>query len=195
MPMMTRRVAQLLGGLSLFGLGIALMIEAKLGVAPWDVLALGIEKQTGWPFGAVTVVLSFVVLLAWIPIRERLGWGTLINSLMIGPMAGLFLWIFPTPDVVWLQYAYLVAGVVVIGIGSGLYIGARFGPGPRDGLMTGLVRVTGRPVWLIRGSIEITVLAIGWALGGVVGIGTLVFAFGIGPIVNYTLPLFDTRPR
>lgn len=192
MPIIARRITQLLIGLNLFGVGIALMLEAHLGVAPWDVLSQGISKQTGLEFGVVTVALSVVVLLGWIPLRERIGWGTIANTIIIGPSAQFFLWLFPTPTELWWQFTYLVAGIVIISIGSGLYIGARFGPGPRDGLMTGLVRVTGRPVWLIRGSIEITVLAIGWALGGVVGIGTVLFAFGIGPLVNYTLPLFDT---
>lgn len=184
-----RRFVTLLIGLLGYGLGMALMVRAHLGVAPWDVLSLGIEHQTGWNFGLITVGLSGVVLLLWIPLRQWPGVGTVLNALLVGPAANLGFLIFPTPNVLWLQIIYLVAGILVIGFSTGLYIGSHFGPGPRDGLMTGLVRRTGWRIWIVRSSIEIIVLAIGWALGGDVGIGTVLFALGIGPICNYTIPL------
>jgi len=185
----TRRIAQLLVGLVLYGVGLALMIRAAIGVAPWDVLSQGISAQTGLPFGLVTNLVGVVVLLFWIPIRQKPGVGTVLNVLIIGPAAQLFLWIVPAQTEWWSQALIFIAGLLVVGIATGLYIGARLGPGPRDGLMTGLHAKLGWPVWLVRTLIEVTVLAIGWVLGGNVGIGTLAFALLIGPIANVTLPL------
>lgn len=180
----------LLIGLFLYGIGISLMVRAQLGVAPWDVLALGIQHQTGWNFGLITVGLSVVVLLFWIPLRQWPGIGTVLNALLVGPSANIGLLLFPQTEELWLRILYLLAGILIIGGATGFYIGSHFGPGPRDGLMTGLVRRSGWKIWQVRSGIEIVVLAIGWALGGNVGIGTVLFAFGIGPICNVTIPLF-----
>ncbi|HLP23090.1 MAG TPA: hypothetical protein VK139_03505 [Microbacteriaceae bacterium] len=183
-----RRFLSLLIGLLFYGLGISLMVRAGLGVAPWDVLALGVENQTGWNFGFITVGISLVVLLLWIPLRQWPGIGTVLNTLLVGPSANLGFAVFPETDNLIVRGIYLVTGILTIGLATGLYIGSHFGPGPRDGLMTGLVRRTGWKIWQVRSSIEIVVLAIGWALGGNVGIGTVLFAFGIGPICNLTIP-------
>jgi uncharacterized membrane protein YczE len=185
----TRRIAQLLVGLFLYGAGIAFMVRAEIGVAPWDVLTQGISKQTGLPFGLITNVVGVLVLLLWIPIRQKPGVGTVLNVLLIGPSAQLVLWLVPEQTELWVRIPLFVAGLLVVGVATGLYIGARLGPGPRDGLMTGLHAKIGWPIWVVRTIIEVTVLAIGWALGGNVGIGTVAFALLIGPIANVTLPL------
>ena len=192
-PVLVRRFAQLLVGLFLYGIGIALIVRGELGVAPWDVLTQGIAKQTGLGFGLITVVLSGVVLLLWSPIRQRLGFGTVMNALLVGPFADLGLWLIPPGLDLWVRALLLPAGIVVLAIATGLYIGAHFGPGPRDGLMTGLHRVTGWKIWIVRTGIEVVVLAAGWLLGGNVGIGTLAFALLIGPLCGYTIPLFAIR--
>ena len=185
----TRRIAQLLVGLFLYGAGIALMVRAALGVAPWDVLTQGISKQTGLPFGLITNLVGVVVLLLWIPIRQKPGIGTVANVLLIGPSAQLVLWLVPEQTELWVRIPLFIAGLLTVGVATGMYIGARLGPGPRDGLMTGLHAKTGWPIWVVRTAIEVTVLAIGWLLGGNVGIGTLAFALLIGPIANVTIPL------
>lgn len=190
---LTRRFIQLLVGLFVCGIAIASMIRAELGVAPWDVLGLGIQKQTGWNFGFITVLISAVVLLLWIPIRQRPGLGTILNALLIGPSADIGLSFIPRTDDLLLRSGYLVGGVVLMAIGTGLYIGAHFGPGPRDGLMTGLTRRLGWPIWVVRTGIEVVVLAIGWSLGGLVGVGTVLFALAIGPLCNITIPLFSMK--
>jgi uncharacterized membrane protein YczE len=204
----TRRIAQLLGGLFLYGAGIALMVRAEIGVAPWDVLTQGISKQTGLPFGLITNLVGVLVLLLWIPIRQKPGVGTVANVLLIGPSAQLVLWLVPEQTELWVRIPLFIAGLLTVGVATGLYIGARLGPGPRDGLMTGLHARTRWPIWIVRTIIEVTVLTIGWILGGNVGIGTLAFALLIGPIANVTLPLLrvpepvapaapaiDTEPR
>ena len=186
---MTRRVAQLLAGLFLYGFAIAMMIRAGLGIAPWDVLSQGIVLHTGISYAVVTNVIGALVLLLWIPIRQRPGIGTVVNVLMIGPSIEVGLALLPQTDDLVARILLLAGGLVVLAIATGLYIGARFGPGPRDGLMTGIHRRTGWPIWVVRTSIEVTVLAIGWLLGGNVGLGTLAFALLIGPMVNVTIPL------
>jgi uncharacterized membrane protein YczE len=185
---MSRRVVQLLFGLFLYGIADSMMIEAHIGVAPWDVLALGLVKQTGLPFGLLTNLIGLVVLLFWIPIRQKPGIGTVLNVLIIGPSAQLGLDVIPVLTVLWLQILFFVVGLALLAIATGLYIGARFGPGPRDGLMTGVHRRTGWRIWIVRSGIEVTVLLIGWALGGDFGLGTIAFALLIGPLVNITLP-------
>jgi uncharacterized membrane protein YczE len=185
---MSRRVVQLLFGLFLYGIADSMMIEAHIGVAPWDVLALGLVKQTGLPFGLLTNIIGLVVLLFWIPIRQKPGIGTVLNVLIIGPSAQLGLAVIPVLNVLWLQILFFVVGLALLAIATGLYIGARFGPGPRDGLMTGVHRRTGWRIWIVRSGIEVTVLLIGWALGGDFGVGTIAFALLIGPLVNITLP-------
>jgi len=185
-----RRISQLLGGLFLYGIGLALMVRAGIGVAPWDVLSQGISLRTGLPFGLVTNIVGAVVLLLWIPIRVRVGFGTVANVLLIGTCAQLGLSVIPQQSVPVLQAVVFAGGLALVAVATGLYIGARLGPGPRDGLMTGLHRRTGWPIWIVRTSIEVIVLAVGWALGGQFGIGTIAFALLIGPMVGVTLPLF-----
>jgi uncharacterized membrane protein YczE len=185
----TRRIAQLLIGLFLYGIAIALMVRAGIGVSPWDVLTQGVSHQTGLPFGLVTNLIGVAVLLLWIPIRQRPGVGTVLNVLLIGPSAQLGLWLIPQQTVPVIQGLVYTGGLVLLAIATGLYIGARLGPGPRDGLMTGLHKRTGWKIWIVRTAIEVTVLSIGWLLGGQVGIGTVAFALLIGPMVNLTLPL------
>jgi uncharacterized membrane protein YczE len=193
---MTRRVAQLLVGLFLYGFAIALMIRAALGISPWDVLSQGIVLHTGFNYAVVTNVIGALVLLLWIPIRQKPGIGTVVNVLMIGPSIEVGLWLLPDVTDLVPRILLLAGGLVALAIATGLYIGARFGPGPRDGLMTGIHRRTGWPIWIVRTSIEVTVLVIGWLLGGNVGLGTLAFALLIGPLVNITLPLLRVpEPR
>jgi uncharacterized membrane protein YczE len=193
---MTRRIVQLLVGLFLYGFAIAMMIRAALGIPPWDVLSQGLVLHTGLTFGLITNIIGAVVLLLWIPIRQKPGIGTVANVLLIGPSIEVGLWILPLTDDLVPRILLLVGGIVTLAIATGLYIGARFGPGPRDGLMTGIHRRTGWPIWVVRTSIEVTVLAIGWLLGGNVGLGTLAFALLIGPLVNITLPLLRVpEPR
>lgn len=184
-----RRVSQLLLGLFFYGIAIALMVRAGIGVSPWDVLTQGLARQTGLPFGLLTNLVGVVVLLLWIPIRQKPGIGTVLNVLLIGPSAQLGLWLIPQQTVPWIQALVFAGGLALLAVATGLYIGARLGPGPRDGLMTGLHKRTGWKVWIVRTGIEVTVLAIGWILGGQVGIGTVAFALLIGPMVNVTLPL------
>ena len=185
---LTRRIVQLLVGLFLYGIGISLMVQAGIGVAPWDVLTQGLSHQTGLDFGLLTNIIGGVVLLCWIPIRQRPGFGTLANVLLIGPSAQLGLWILPKQTALGFQLLFLAGGILLIALATGLYIGARMGPGPRDGLMTGIHARTGWKLWLIRTAIEVTVLLIGWALGGNFGPGTIAFALLIGPLVSVTIP-------
>jgi uncharacterized membrane protein YczE len=190
---MPRRIAQLMIGLFLYGIGIALIVRGAIGVAPWDVLTQGIDNYTGWGFGLITVLLSGVVLLFWIPIRQKPGIGTLLNALLVGPFAQFGLWLIPEGLDLWLRIILFTVGLLVLAVATGLYIGAHFGPGPRDGLMTGLHKRTGLKIWIVRTSIEVTVLGIGWALGGNVGIGTVLFALLIGPLCNWTIPFFSIK--
>jgi uncharacterized membrane protein YczE len=185
----TARYAQLLVGLVLYGFGLALMVRAAVGVAPWDVLSQGVSRVTGMPFGLATNLIGVVVLLFWIPIRQRPGLGTVLNVLLIGPSAQLGLWLVPELESLWVRIPVFAGGLLLVAIATGLYIGVKHGPGPRDGLMTGIHRRTGWPIWVVRTAIEVTVLAIGWLLGGNVGVGTLAFALLIGPLVNITMPL------
>jgi uncharacterized membrane protein YczE len=185
----TRRAVQLTAGLFAYGIAIALMLRAGIGVAPWDVLAQGITVQTGIPFGIVVNIVGALVLLLWIPIRQKPGVGTVLNVLLIGPSAQLGLLLVPQQTEPVLQVLVFAGGLVLLAVATGLYVGARLGPGPRDGLMTGLHARTGRPIWVVRTAIEIGVLVMGAVLGGQVGIGTLAFALLIGPMVNVTLPL------
>ncbi len=190
MTLMARRIAQLLVGLFLYGFAIAMMLRGALGASPWDVLSQGVVLHSGLNFAIVTNVIGALVLLLWIPIRQKPGVGTILNVLLIGPSIEVGLWMLPSPDSLLTQALLLAGGLVLLAAATGLYIGARFGPGPRDGLMTGINRRMGWPIWAVRTSIEVTVLAAGWLLGGTVGVGTLAFALLIGPMVNLTLPLF-----
>jgi Predicted membrane protein len=186
----TRRWVQLLVGLTAYGIAIAVMLRAGIGVSPWDVLSQGVTNVTGIPFGITVILIGALVLLLWIPIRQRPGVGTVLNILLIGPAAELGLWLVPQQTEWWMQGLVFAGGLALLALATGLYVGARLGPGPRDGLMTGIHARFGWPIWAVRTGIEVTVLAIGWLLGGVVGLGTLAFALLIGPMVNVTLPLF-----
>jgi hypothetical protein len=186
---MTKRLVQLYAGLLLYGASMALMIRAGLGLDPWDVLHQGLAERLPLSFGMVTIVVGALVLLAWIPLRQRPGVGTVSNVIVIGLAVDAALAVLPAPDAPALRVTFMLAGVGLNGVATAAYIGARLGPGPRDGLMTGLVRRTGRSVRLVRTSIEVTVLAAGWLLGGTVGVGTVVYALGIGPLVHVLLPV------
>ncbi|MER1995780.1 MAG: hypothetical protein ABTA24_04680 [Arthrobacter sp.] len=190
-----RRVAQLLAGLFFYGFSIGMMIRAGLGVSPWDVLGQGTSLQTGIPFGFVTNLIGLGVLLLWIPLRQKPGPGTVLNVLLVGPSAEVALAVLAAPGNITDQIVLFAAGLVLLAVATGLYIGARMGPGPRDGLMTGLHARFGWPLWAVRTGIEVTVLAVGWALGGAVGLGTVAFALLIGPMVNRTVPFFHIPAR
>jgi uncharacterized membrane protein YczE len=190
---MTRRIAQLLIGLFLYGIGIALIVRAAIGVSPWDVLTQGIDKHTHLGFGLITVLTSGVVLLFWIPLRQKPGIGTVLNAFLVGPSADLGLWLIPEGLDLWARILLFVAGLLVLAAATGLYIGAHFGPGPRDGLMTGLHKRTGWKIWIGRTGVEAIALGIGWALGGNVGVGTVLFAVLIGPLCQWTIPFFAIR--
>jgi uncharacterized membrane protein YczE len=191
---MIRRVIQLLVGLFLYGFSIAMMLQAGLGVSPWDVLNQGAVVQTGLPFGALSIVIGAVVLLLWIPIRQKPGIGTVLNVLLVGPSIEVGLLVLPVSGDLWSGLLLFAGGLAMLAIASGLYIGAHFGPGPRDGLMTGIHNRWGFRVWIVRTIIEVAVLGIGWLLGGTVGFGTLAFALLIGPMVGKTLVWFDVPP-
>jgi len=182
-----RRLANLIGGLVLFGMGIGLMLQSDLGVPPWDVLHQGLARRIGLTVGVWSIIVSMVVLGLWLPLRERYGLGTLLNAVIIGVVLDVTAVVLPEANSSGVAWVMLIGGVVLIGIASGLYIGADLGPGPRDGLMTGIAR-RGPSIRLTRAMIEITVLTAGWILGGTLGIGTLIFALGIGPLVQYFLP-------
>jgi len=170
-------------GLVLFGLGESILIASGAGVSPWTVLAQGISGKTGWSIGFVTMIVSFAILVLWIPLRQKPGMGTLLNALIIAFMIDFSLVLLPYPETLLWQLIQAAIGVLVVGLASGVYLTANLGAGPRDGLMTGLQAKTGMPIATIRIGIEVTVVSIGWYLGGVVGVGTLFFAFGIGPCV------------
>ena len=177
----------LIVGLIIFGAGDAVLISARLGNTPWTVLAEGIAENLGWSIGESTFFVSFMVLLLWIPLKEKPGIGTILNAILIAATIEFLLPILPTPETFSLQIIQVLAGIVLVAIGSGLYLTANLGPGPRDGTMTGLTKVTGIPIGRIRSGIEIFVIAIGWTLGGKFGIGTILFAILIGPCVAICL--------
>jgi uncharacterized membrane protein YczE len=190
---LTRRLTQLLLGLALYGISLALLVRAGLGLAPWDVLHQGLAERLGLSIGVVLIAVSFVVLLLWIPLRERPGVGTLANAVLIGVFVDLTLLAVPDAEGWPARVSLLVVGVAVNGIATALYIGASLGPGARDGLMTGLVRRTGLSVRVVRTVLEATVLVVGWLLGGTVGVGTVLYAVAIGPIAHLLLPVFQVR--
>jgi len=170
-------------GLVIFGLGEAMLIAGGAGVSPWMVLAQGIAGKLGWSIGFSTMIVSFVVLLFWIPLRRKPGMGTILNALIIAFMIDFSLPYLPHPDFLLWQLLQAGLGVLVVGIASGIYLTANLGAGPRDGLMTGLQAVTGMPIAWIRIALEVSVVSAGWYLGGLVGIGTVLFALGVGPCV------------
>ena len=187
------RAARLLGGLALFGFSLALMVRADLGLGPWDVLHQGLARQLHLPIGTVTILVGAVVLLAWVPLRQRPGPGTVANVVLVGIAVDGSLALLPSVHLLMLRYALLLAGIVLMAVATGLYVGAAFGPGPRDGLMTGLA-ARGVPVRVGRTAIEVSVLAIGFLTGGSVGVGTVVFALTIGPLVQLTLRWLAVAP-
>jgi len=189
-----RRITQLIIGLVLFGIGIGLMLQSGLGVPPWDVLHQGLARRFGLTVGIWSIIVSVAVLLLWLPLRQPYGLGTLLNASISGVIVDLNGAIIPAAVVTGVAWSMMLSGVVLIGIASGLYIGANLGPGPRDGLMTGIAR-RGPSIRLTRAVIEIAVLTLGWILGGTFGIGTIVFALAIGPLVQYFLPRWDISPH
>lgn len=189
-----RRLPPLLLGIVAIGIAIALSVEAHLGVSPWDVLHQGLAEATGASFGTVVVVVGLVVLLAWIPLRQRLGLGTVVNTLSIGFVADATLHVLPTPDALAVRVLLLGSAIVVFGVGGGLYIGAGLGPGPRDGLMTAIT-ARGHRLWVVRTVLEVSALGAGFALGGTVGVGTVVIALTIGPLTHLALRRFHLPVR
>lgn len=181
-----RRLVRCVLGLVLCGVGFSCLVRAGLGLDPWDVFHQGVSERLGLPIGMVAVLVGLVLLLAWVPLRERPGLGTILNALLIGSVMDLLLPHVPEAASWPVAWGMLGAGIAVAGTGIGFYIGAGLGPGPRDGIMTGLAR-RGMSLRLARTGIEVTALILGWALGGQIGIGTLVFAFAIGPVVQYSL--------
>ena len=186
---MPRRLIQLFTGLVLYGVSDSMLLLAGLGVDPWDVLHQGLARRTGIPTGTWAIIVGAAVLLLWIPLRQRPGLGTLCNVLLIGAVIDGVLATVTPPHSLAVRAAVMVSGVVLNGVATGLYIGAGFGPGPRDGLMTGYA-ARGHSLRLVRTCIEVTVLLVGWLLGGTVGVGTLVYAACIGPLAHFFVPLF-----
>ncbi len=189
------RLPGLLAGLVIFGFGIALMARAGIGLGPWEAFHQGIQFRTGIPMGTISILLGLPILALWWPLGERPGIGTLVNVLLIGTATNIGNAYLPSQTAPLLQFIQMLAGVLVIGIGSGLYLAADLGPGPRDGLMVGVHHRYGWSIRRSRTAIELAVLAVGWALGGTIGVGTVVFAFGIGPVVQVMLGIFDREGR
>jgi uncharacterized membrane protein YczE len=192
--LLPRRLLQLCGGLILFGMSVALMIRSGLGLGPWDVFHQGLAMHTGLPFGWIVIGVSVLVLLLWVPLRQRPGIGTVSNALAVGLVVDAALDVLPLPSSLLLRGVFLVMGVLLNGVATGLYIGAGLGPGPRDGLMTGLAQ-RGYSIRLARTAIELSVLAIGWTLGGTVGVGTVLYAVSIGPLIHFFLPRLTVTAR
>ncbi|MET9956749.1 hypothetical protein ABZ135_35095 [Streptomyces sp. NPDC006339] len=184
---LTRRLVQLYAGLALYGVSSALLVRGGLGLEPWGVLHQGLAERSGLSIGVVSIVVGAVVLLLWIPIRQKPGLGTVSNVFVIGIAMDGTLALVPDADGLPAGIALMVLGILLNGLATGLYIAARFGPGPRDGLMTGLHRLTGRSIRLVRTAIEVAVVATGFLLGGSVGIGTVLYALSIGPLAQFFL--------
>jgi uncharacterized membrane protein YczE len=188
-----RRLVQLFVGLSVFGLSMAMLIQAGRGMIPWDVLHYGLAEHLPLSFGTIVIVVALAVLLLWIPLREMPGFGTLSNAIWVGIAADFSLSVLPAPeDLLW-QLLLMTVGIVLNAAATAMYIGAQLGPGPRDGLMTGLARISPLSLRVIRTGIEIAVVLIGWLLGGVVGVGTVLFALTIGPLTQFFLPPLVVR--
>lgn len=184
------RLTTLIFGLFVYGLGVAMTVHAGLGIAPWDVFAQGISIQTGLSFGVSTVVVSALVLLAWIPLKVKPGIGTIANAVLIGLFADFWLLLLPSTDVYWQRLIIFLIGVVIVAIATGLYISSRLGSGPRDGLMQGTANALDKPFWMVRTGYEGTVLTIGALMGGQVREGTLIFALSIGYLVQLSMKFF-----
>lgn len=188
--LMIRRLTQLYAGLLVYGFSTALMVRSNLGLNPWDVFHQGVGNYTSLRFGAVVIITGAVVMMLWIPLRQRPGIGTISNLIVIGLAADLALWLIPNISSLPLRAAMLTAGIILNGLATSAYIGVGLGPGPRDGLMTGLAARSGWSIRTVRSGIEIAVLALGWLLGGIVGIGTILYAVTVGPVVQRSLPFF-----
>jgi uncharacterized membrane protein YczE len=194
------RLVNLYVGLVLFGISMAMLVEARLGLIPWDVLHQGISRHTGWSLGTTVIVAGFVVLLLWIPLRERPGLGTLSNVVVIGLALDETVRLLPAPSGLAARIALVAGGIVLNAFATLLYLNARMGAGPRDGLLTGLLRITRLPAGLLKVAIEVSAVAVGWLLGGTVGIGTIVFAISVGPVIQLlglavpALALAESRP-
>ncbi|MGL5861409.1 MAG: YczE/YyaS/YitT family protein [Phycicoccus sp.] len=188
-----RRLGQLVVGLALFGATMALLLRAGLGLEPWGVFTYGLIQYVPISYGQMVVASSFVILLLWIPLRQWPGLGTIANALLIGVATDLTLAVVPPIEGLGWRAAVMLVGVVGNGVAGAMYIGSQLGPGPRDGLMTGLHRRTGRSIRLVRTGIEVTVVVLGWLLGGIVGVGTVVYALLIGPVVQLFLPVLTVR--
>ena len=188
-----RRLTQLLVGLTIYGTSMAMQLRATLGVAPWDVFHQGLSRHLPLSFGLVTALTGAVVLLLWLPLRQRPGLGTVANVVVIAVSVDAALALISVPSSLPARVALLAGGILLNGIASAAYVGARLGPGPRDGLMTGLAARTGWSIRLVRTGIELTVLAVGWLLGGTVGLGTVAYALAIGPLTQAFLPWFTVR--
>ena len=182
-----QRLARCTFGLALFAVGISLQMNANIGAPPWAVFHQGVSKQTEISIGKVIVMTGFILLLLWIPLKQKPGLGTILNALEIGLVADLALAIIPEPNNIFIRVVMAALGIVIVAVGTGFYIGSALGPGPRDGLMTGLAK-RGIPIRIGRTAIEVTVLIVGLALGGQVGVATFAFAFGVGPLVHFFLP-------
>ena len=189
---LARRLVQLYAGLVLYGLSSAMLVLAGFGLDPWDVFHQGLSRTIGLGIGTWSILIGAAVLLLWIPLRQRPGFGTLSNVVMIGGSLNVTLAVVPVPHLMAVRVVVLVAGVVLNGVATGCYIGAGLGPGPRDGIMTGLA-ARGHSIRVVRTAIELTVLAIGFGLGGLVGIGTVVYALSIGPLAHVFIPIFKIR--
>jgi uncharacterized membrane protein YczE len=196
------RFTQLFAGLVLYGVSSSLLVIGGHGLVPWDVLHQGLQRETGIAIGTWSIIVGVVVLFFWIPLRERPGVGTLANAIVIGAIIDLVLWLVPDAHGTVLRWTCCLVGVLANGIATGMYIGAGLGPGPRDGLMTGLARRSGRSLRLVRTGLEATVLVLGWFLGGTVGVGTVVYLVAIGPLAHIFVPFFSrgatglwSRPR
>ncbi|MFH8407154.1 YitT family protein [Streptomyces sp. NPDC018019] len=185
-----RRLVHLYTGLVLYGLSMGLQLRAGLGLEPWSVLNQGISRHTGLTIGTITIVSGALILLLWIPLRQRPGLGTVSNVVILGLVMDATLALVPEISALAVRIPLLAFAILLNGMATGLYISARFGPGPRDGLMTGLHHRTGRPLRLVRTCIEVTVLAVGFALGGSVGVGTVLYALAIGPLAQFSLRFF-----
>jgi uncharacterized membrane protein YczE len=189
-----RELVQVVIGLTLFGMGEGFVVASELGNSPWSVFAEGLEVQTPLTIGAATFVTSVAVLLCWIPLGERrLGLGTLLNALIIAAMIDVTLWFLPALEAIGWRWAAVFGGIALVGVGSGLYLTANLGPGPRDGLMTGIHARTGWPIWAVRTGIETSAVAVGFVLGGTVGAGSLLFALLVGPAVATALRVSSRR--
>ncbi|HEV7525191.1 MAG TPA: hypothetical protein VGP92_09500 [Acidimicrobiia bacterium] len=194
-----RRIPPLVGGLFVLGFAISVSVRAQLGVSPWDVFHQGIAEATGLSFGLVVVLVGLVVLLTWIPLHQRLGVGTVLNTLSVGFIANLGLYLIPEQHRLVVRIPMLLASIVMFGVGGGLYIGSGLGPGPRDGLMTAIAR-RGHRIWVVRTVLECSALAAGFLLGGHIGVGTVLLALTIGPVTHaglrrFHLPVDDHTPE